>query len=60
MFPYGLLLPILVFEIVFVIYPIFRGGEMAFQQNHFGITSWVGFDNFNQMFSDPTFWRSSR
>jgi multiple sugar transport system permease protein len=56
--PYGLVTPILAFEVVFVLYPIIRGAMMAFQQNHFGITSWVGFDNFNQMFSDPTFWGS--
>ena len=56
--PYGLLLPILAFEIVFVIYPIFRGGMMAFQSNHFGVTRWAGFDNFNLMLNDPTFWQS--
>jgi multiple sugar transport system permease protein len=56
--PYGLLLPILAFETVFVIYPIFRGGMMAFQQNHFGVTRWSGFDNFNQMINDPIFWGS--
>ena len=56
--PYSLLAPILAFEVLFVIYPIFRGGVMAFQQNHFGVTEWSGFDNFNQMFSDPTFWQS--
>jgi multiple sugar transport system permease protein len=56
--PYGLLLPILAFESVFVIYPILKGGVMAFQSNHFGVTSWAGLDNFNQMLNDPTFWGS--
>ena len=58
LFPYSLLLPILAFESVFVVYPIIRGGFMSFQQNHFGVTSYVGFANFNQLLSDPTFWAS--
>jgi multiple sugar transport system permease protein len=56
--PYGLLAPILGFEALFVIYPIIRGMMMAFQYNRFGVTSWVGLDNFNEMRSDPIFWSS--
>lgn len=56
--PYGLLAPILAFEVLFVIYPIGRGIMMAFQSNHFGVTTWSGLDNFNQMLGDPIFWAS--
>jgi multiple sugar transport system permease protein len=31
---------------------------MSLQQNHFGVTSYVGFANFSQLFGDPTFWGS--
>jgi multiple sugar transport system permease protein len=58
--PYALLAPILGFEVLFVVYPIVRGILLAFQTNHFGVTSYSGFDNFNQMLSDPTFWGSVR
>jgi len=56
--PYGLLAPILAFEALFVIYPIVRGIVMAFQSNRFGVTTWTGLDNFNQMRGDPIFWAS--
>lgn len=56
--PYWLLIPILAFEVLFVIYPIGRGILMAFQANHFGVTTWSGLDNFNQMLRDPIFWGS--
>jgi multiple sugar transport system permease protein len=58
--PYTLLAPILAFELLFVVYPIIRGIMLAFQYNRFGVTSWVGFDNFNQMLTDPIFWGSVR
>jgi multiple sugar transport system permease protein len=56
--PYGLLAPILAFEALFVIYPIVRGILMAFQQNHFGVTTWAGLENFKQLLGDPIFWSS--
>jgi len=56
--PYALLAPILGFEILFVIYPIFRGIVLAFQSNHFGVTTWSGLTNFRQMINDPIFWGS--
>jgi multiple sugar transport system permease protein len=56
--PYALLAPILAFEGLFVIYPIFRGIVLAFQSNHFGVTTWSGLANFRQMINDPIFWGS--
>ncbi len=57
-FPYVLLAPILGFEVLFVIYPIMRGIVLAFESNHFGVTSWSGLTNFQQMLGDPIFWAS--
>lgn len=56
--PYSLLLPILAFELIFVIYPIGRGIIMSFQSNHFGVVSWSGLDNFSSMLGDSIFWAS--
>lgn len=56
--PYVMLAPILGFEVLFVIYPIVRGIVLSFQSNHFGVTSWSGLTNFQQMLSDPIFWGS--
>jgi ABC-type sugar transport system permease subunit len=41
-FPYALLVPILVFEVVFVVYPIIRGILLSFHQTSFGVTKFVG------------------
>jgi len=56
--PYVMLAPILGFEVLFVIYPIVRGIVLSFQSNHFGVTSWSGLTNFQQMLTDPIFWGS--
>ncbi|MBV9793271.1 MAG: sugar ABC transporter permease [Actinobacteria bacterium] len=58
--PYGLLAPILIFECVFVLYPIVRGFLLAFQNTSFGLTKWVGVANFSQMVHDAFFWGSVR
>ncbi len=57
-FPYLLALPIVVFEGIFVIYPIIRGLLLSGQLTQFGKTSWVGLGNFRQMIHDPVFWQS--
>jgi multiple sugar transport system permease protein len=57
-FPYLLALPIVVFEGIFVIYPIIRGLILSGQLTEFGKTKWVGLGNFRQMVHDPVFWQS--
>lgn len=57
---YKLLAPILIFEGLFVIYPIIRGVILAFHLTNFGKTTFVGWANFRQMIHDPIFWGSVR
>jgi multiple sugar transport system permease protein len=59
-FPYALLVPILVFEVVFVVYPIIRGILLSFHQTSFGVTKFVGLAQYRQMWHDPVFWSSVR
>jgi multiple sugar transport system permease protein len=59
-FPYVLLVPILVFEVVFVVYPIIRGILLSFHQTSFGVTKFVGLAQYRQMWHDPVFWSSVR
>ena len=59
-FPYVLLAPILVFEVVFVVYPIIRGILLSFHQTSFGVTKFVGLAQYRQMWHDPIFWSSVR
>jgi len=55
-----LLAPILIFEGLFVIYPIVKGILISLQQTNFGATKWVGLANFRKMVNDPYFWASVR
>lgn len=57
---YRLLIPIALFEGLFVLFPIVRGITMAFQFTRGGETYWVGLQNFGTMLGDPTFWGSIR
>jgi multiple sugar transport system permease protein len=41
---------------VFAWYPMIRGIIMSFQRTRRGETSWVGWDNYERIFSDPGFW----
>jgi multiple sugar transport system permease protein len=59
-FPYVLLVPILVFELVFVVYPIIRGILLSFHQTSFGVTKFVGLAQYREMWHDPVFWSSVR
>ena len=58
--PYALVLPILLYEGILIVYPIFQGIIGSFQ--HIELASnippeWVGLDNYQRMFSDPEFWK---
>lgn len=59
-FPYALLVPVAVFELVFVVYPIIRGILLSFHQTSFGVTKFVGLAQYRQMWHDPIFWSSVR
>jgi multiple sugar transport system permease protein len=60
MLPYVLVLPIILYELVLIVYPIFQGFLGSFQNIQLASTQpvkWVGFDNYVRMFSDPSFWK---
>ncbi|NUT19132.1 MAG: sugar ABC transporter permease [Hamadaea sp.] len=37
-------------------YPMVRGVVMSFQRTRRGVTTWVGWDNYERIFQDPSFW----
>ncbi|MEQ1951174.1 sugar ABC transporter permease [Mesorhizobium sp. CN2-181] len=51
--PYLLILPALVLEIVFILYPIVRGSLFSLE----GPAGDLGLDNFRFMVADPSFWQ---
>ena len=61
--PYALALPIILYEIALIIYPIFQGVLGSFQQIELAANAkptWVGLKNYQRMFSDPDFWNVMR
>jgi multiple sugar transport system permease protein len=55
--PYLLVLPILAYEGVFILYPIYQGLESSlYKQPLGGKERWVGFDNYRRMLTDDGFW----
>lgn len=56
--PYLLTLPIIVYEVVFILYPIYKGVAASFtKQTAIGRPSeWVGLDNYRKMLSSDSFW----
>lgn len=57
--PYLLALPIVLYEVALVVYPIFQGVLGSFQQIELAANvpaTWVGLKNYRRMFSDPSFW----
>ena len=58
--PYALALPIVLYEIALIVYPIAQGIYGSFQQIELAANSpptWVGLANYQRMFSDPEFWK---
>ena len=61
--PYALALPIILYEIVMIVYPIAQGIYGSFQQIELAANSpptWVGLANYRRMLSDPDFWHVMR
>jgi multiple sugar transport system permease protein len=57
--PYLLALPILAYEAVFILYPIYEGIQSSFtKQVSIGKpATWVGLANYRRMLHDDTFWK---
>src|SRR5689334_12628312 len=58
--PYALALPIVLYEIALIVYPIAQGVYGSFQQIELAANSeptWVGLANYQRMLSDPDFWQ---
>jgi multiple sugar transport system permease protein len=61
--PYALALPIILYEIGMIVYPIAQGVYGSFQQIELASNvepTWVGLANYQRMFSDPEFWMVMR
>jgi multiple sugar transport system permease protein len=58
--PYLLALPILIYEGIFILYPMAVGIQYSLSNIEAGSTasSWVGFANYQRMFTDHTFWQA--
>lgn len=56
--PYALAIPLLIYEAIFILYPIYEGIRASFtKQAAVGRPStWVGLDNYRRMLSDEGFW----
>jgi multiple sugar transport system permease protein len=58
--PYLLALPIVLYELVLIVYPIGQGVYGSFQQIELAANeppTWVGLKNYTRMFNDPGFWQ---
>lgn len=59
--PYLLALPILAYEAIFILYPIFLGLRSSlYKQPLGGPPVWAGLDNYRRMLADPAFWAVMR
>lgn len=58
--PYALAIPIILYELALIIYPIAQGFVGSFQQIELAANrppTWVGLANYQRMFTDPDFWK---
>ncbi len=62
MLPYLLVLPIIIYESLFIFLPILQEILSSFTNDIIGggPVKWVGFANFERLFDDGAFWRSMR
>jgi multiple sugar transport system permease protein len=60
--PYMLALPIIAYEVFFIVIPIVQQFGSSFTSDiiGFGAAKWVGMQNYNRMFGDRYFWNSMR
>lgn len=60
--PYILALPILIYEGIFILYPMTVGVKYSLTDIEFGSNSapWVGLKNYHRMLTDHTFWLAVR
>jgi len=56
--PYMFILPFFLIFCIFLVYPIFESFYLSFTAAEGSTSSWVGLDNFRQIFSDALFWKS--
>jgi len=57
--PYMLALPILLYEALFLLYPIYKGVESSFTKQTIGKAPvWIGLDNYRRLIQDENFWNS--
>jgi len=55
--PYMLALPIVAYEVVFILYPIGQGIASSFTRTDVGRpVTFVGLANYQRMLTDPSFW----
>src|SRR5438128_2087791 len=58
--PYGLVIPILLYEGLLIIFPIAQGIYGSFTQIELASNrppTWIGLANYERMLSDPEFWK---
>jgi len=58
--PYALVIPIILYEVALIVYPIAQGILGSFQRIELAANippEWIGLDNYRRMLGDPQFWQ---